>query len=102
MHLVLLYYLDYCYQDYFQIKIGSGTQPLCTRAYFFMYLMFISFNMFQTLMEGKGDKATAEGMELLRKNIETLKQELKASGDGGYSCNVSPKKFYSILTLGKF
>lgn len=35
----------------------------------------------KTLMEGKGDKATAEGMELLRKNIETLKEELKTSKD---------------------
>ncbi|KAL7400116.1 hypothetical protein ABVT39_006776 [Epinephelus coioides] len=35
----------------------------------------------QTLMEGKGDKATAEGMELLRKEVEKLKGELKTSGD---------------------
>ncbi|XP_054868063.1 uncharacterized protein LOC111580675 isoform X4 [Amphiprion ocellaris] len=35
----------------------------------------------QTLMEGKGDKATAEGMELLRKEVEKLKEELKTSGD---------------------
>ncbi|XP_035535502.1 B-cell receptor-associated protein 29 [Morone saxatilis] len=35
----------------------------------------------QTLMEGKGDKATAEGMELLRKDVERLKEELKTSGD---------------------
>lgn len=35
----------------------------------------------QTLMEGKGDKATAEGMELLRKEVEKLKDELKTSGD---------------------
>uniref|UniRef100_UPI003AAA5FB9 refilin-B isoform X1 n=2 Tax=Centroberyx gerrardi TaxID=166262 RepID=UPI003AAA5FB9 len=35
----------------------------------------------QTLMEGKGDKATAEGMELLRKEVEKLKIELKSSGD---------------------
>uniref|UniRef100_A0A4W6D2Q8 Endoplasmic reticulum transmembrane protein n=1 Tax=Lates calcarifer TaxID=8187 RepID=A0A4W6D2Q8_LATCA len=33
----------------------------------------------QTLMEGKGDKATAEGMELLRKEVEKLKQELKTA-----------------------
>lgn len=35
----------------------------------------------QTLMEGKGDKATAEGMELLRKEVEKLNGELKNSGD---------------------
>ncbi|XP_037836089.1 B-cell receptor-associated protein 29 isoform X2 [Kryptolebias marmoratus] len=35
----------------------------------------------QTLMEGKGDKATAEGMELLRKEVGTLKGELKVSED---------------------
>lgn len=35
----------------------------------------------QTLMEGKGDKATAEGMELLRKEVEKLKEELKTSED---------------------
>lgn len=35
----------------------------------------------QTLMEGKGDKATAEGMELLRKEVEKLKEELKTLGD---------------------
>lgn len=37
-------------------------------------------------MEGKGDKATAEGMELLRKEVEKLKEELKVSGDGSYPC----------------
>ncbi|XP_075329667.1 B-cell receptor-associated protein 29 [Odontesthes bonariensis] len=35
----------------------------------------------QTLMEGQGDKATAEGMELLRKEAGKLKEELKTSGD---------------------
>lgn len=35
----------------------------------------------QTLMEGKGDKATAQGTELLRKEVEKLKQELKTTGD---------------------
>ncbi|MED6257033.1 hypothetical protein ATANTOWER_007264 [Ataeniobius toweri] len=35
----------------------------------------------KTLMEGVGDKATAEGMELLRKEAEKLKDELKSSGD---------------------
>lgn len=33
----------------------------------------------QTLMEGKGDKATAQGMELLRTDVERLKEELKTS-----------------------
>ncbi|XP_060901745.1 tRNA-dihydrouridine(20a/20b) synthase [NAD(P)+]-like [Labrus mixtus] len=33
----------------------------------------------QALMGGKGDKATAEGMELLRKEVEKLKVELKTS-----------------------
>uniref|UniRef100_A0A1A7X8M3 Endoplasmic reticulum transmembrane protein n=1 Tax=Iconisemion striatum TaxID=60296 RepID=A0A1A7X8M3_9TELE len=36
----------------------------------------------QTLMEGKGDKATAEGMELLRQEVGTLKEELRASKEG--------------------
>ncbi|KAG8002064.1 tRNA-dihydrouridine(20a/20b) synthase [NAD(P)+]-like, partial [Nibea albiflora] len=35
----------------------------------------------QTLMEAKGDKATAEGMELLRTEVKKLKEELKTSGD---------------------
>lgn len=33
-------------------------------------------------MEGKGEKATAEGMELLRREVGTLKAELKVSEDG--------------------
>lgn len=33
----------------------------------------------KTLMEGKGDKATAEGMELLQQEVKKLKDELKAS-----------------------
>lgn len=33
----------------------------------------------QTLMEGKGDQATAEGMELLRQEVKKLKGELQAS-----------------------
>lgn len=41
-------------------------------------------HMSQTLMEGKGDKATAEGMELLRKEVEKLKEELETTGDGQY------------------
>lgn len=35
----------------------------------------------QALMEGKGDKATAEGMDILRKELNKLKEELNASGD---------------------
>uniref|UniRef100_A0A672JH17 Endoplasmic reticulum transmembrane protein n=1 Tax=Salarias fasciatus TaxID=181472 RepID=A0A672JH17_SALFA len=35
----------------------------------------------QTLMEGKGDKATEEGMELLRTEVQKLKGELKTSAD---------------------
>lgn len=38
--------------------------------------------VFQTLMAGTGDKLTAEGMELLRKEVENLKEELTISGDG--------------------
>ncbi|KAM7399410.1 hypothetical protein PAMP_018683 [Pampus punctatissimus] len=34
----------------------------------------------QALMEGEADKATAQGMELLRKEVEKLKDELKTSG----------------------
>lgn len=33
----------------------------------------------KTLMEGKGDQATAEGMELLQQEVKKLKEELKAS-----------------------
>uniref|UniRef100_A0A3P9LFT5 Endoplasmic reticulum transmembrane protein n=1 Tax=Oryzias latipes TaxID=8090 RepID=A0A3P9LFT5_ORYLA len=35
----------------------------------------------QTLMDGKADKATEKGMELLRTEMEKLKKELKTSGD---------------------
>ncbi|KAM3615451.1 uncharacterized protein V6R79_002504 [Siganus canaliculatus] len=35
----------------------------------------------QTLMEGKGDQATAQGMELLKKEVQKLKEELKTSED---------------------
>ncbi|RVE64752.1 hypothetical protein OJAV_G00129030 [Oryzias javanicus] len=35
----------------------------------------------QTLMDGKGDKATEDGMKLLRTEVEKLKKELKTSGD---------------------
>lgn len=33
----------------------------------------------QTLMDGTGDKASAEGMQLLRREVEKTKQELKTS-----------------------
>lgn len=33
----------------------------------------------KTLMDGKGDKATAEGMELLQQEVKKLKEELRAS-----------------------
>lgn len=33
-------------------------------------------------MEGVGDKATAEGMELLRTEVGKLKDDLKSSDDG--------------------
>lgn len=36
-------------------------------------------------MEGKGDKATAEGMELLRGEVEKLKEHVKISEDGLYA-----------------
>lgn len=35
-------------------------------------------------MEGKGDKATIEGMELLRTEVDKLKEELQLSEDGWY------------------
>uniref|UniRef100_A0A8C7UIU5 Endoplasmic reticulum transmembrane protein n=2 Tax=Oncorhynchus mykiss TaxID=8022 RepID=A0A8C7UIU5_ONCMY len=35
----------------------------------------------QTLMDGKGNKATAEGNELLKKEMEKLRGELKGSGE---------------------
>lgn len=35
----------------------------------------------QTLKEGAADKSSAEGMELLRKEVETLKAELTSVGD---------------------
>ncbi|XP_033832415.1 tRNA-dihydrouridine(20a/20b) synthase [NAD(P)+]-like isoform X2 [Periophthalmus magnuspinnatus] len=35
----------------------------------------------QSLMEGKGDKATEEGMDLLREELKKLKEELKASDE---------------------
>ncbi len=47
-----------------------------------MYSRFMSCHVFQALMEGKGDKATAEGLGLLKKEVERLKEELKTSGDG--------------------
>uniref|UniRef100_A0A1A8EM36 Endoplasmic reticulum transmembrane protein n=1 Tax=Nothobranchius korthausae TaxID=1143690 RepID=A0A1A8EM36_9TELE len=36
----------------------------------------------QTLMAGKGDKATAEGMDLLRQEAGRLKEELRTSKEG--------------------
>lgn len=33
----------------------------------------------QTLMQGEGEKATAQGMDLLRKEVEKLKEEVKTS-----------------------
>lgn len=33
-------------------------------------------------MEGRGDRATAEGMDLLRKEVEKLKEEVKTAGEG--------------------
>lgn len=33
-------------------------------------------------MDGKGDKATAEGNDLLRKELDKLKEELATSEDG--------------------
>ncbi|XP_061775203.1 B-cell receptor-associated protein 29 isoform X1 [Nerophis ophidion] len=35
----------------------------------------------KTLMDGTGDQATAEGMQLLRKEVEKLQEELKKSED---------------------
>ncbi|XP_061781388.1 tRNA-dihydrouridine(20a/20b) synthase [NAD(P)+]-like [Nerophis lumbriciformis] len=35
----------------------------------------------KTLMDGTGDRATAEGMELLRKEVEKLQEDLKKSED---------------------
>lgn len=33
-------------------------------------------------MDGTGEKAIAEGMELLRREVGTLKEDLKVSEDG--------------------
>lgn len=41
-------------------------------------------------MEGKGDKATAEGMELLRGEVEKLKEHVKLSEDGLYAFPHAP------------
>lgn len=46
----------------------------------------MAFDAFQTLMEGKGDKATAEGMQLLRGEVDKVKEELKISANGSYAC----------------
>lgn len=42
----------------------------------------LSFRAHQTLMDGTGDKATAEGMELLRREVEKMKQELETAEEG--------------------
>uniref|UniRef100_A0A8C9YP89 Endoplasmic reticulum transmembrane protein n=2 Tax=Sander lucioperca TaxID=283035 RepID=A0A8C9YP89_SANLU len=42
----------------------------------------------QTLMKSKGDKAVAEGMQLLRKEVEKLEEELKTSGDALKNSNL--------------
>lgn len=47
-------------------------------------------NVFQTLMEGRGDQATAEGMELLRGEVEKLKENLTVSEDGSYASPHAP------------
>lgn len=36
-------------------------------------------------MEARGDKATAEGMELLRGEVEKLKEHVKISEEGSYA-----------------
>lgn len=41
-------------------------------------------------MEGKGDKATAEGMELLRGEVEKLKEHVTISEDGLYAFPYAP------------
>lgn len=41
-------------------------------------------------MEGKGDKATAEGMELLRGEVEKLKEHVTISEDGSYAFPHAP------------
>lgn len=48
------------------------------------WFMFVNVYLclFQTLMDGKGDKATAEGNELLRSEMEKLRGELKGSEEG--------------------
>lgn len=56
------------------------------KLHYFMFVVLMSFDPFQTLMDGKGDKATAEGMELLRKEVGKLKEELTINKDGLYPC----------------
>lgn len=46
-------------------------------------------------MEGAGDQATAEGMELLRKEVEKLKGELKTSEDG--ECDSAPREMRTLF-----
>lgn len=60
-------------------------------------------------MEVKEGTATAEGIALLRTEVEKLKEELKTSGEGQYPCAHAHWCFYTcvgivfyILTQGKF
>lgn len=41
-------------------------------------------------MERKGDKAMAEGMELLRREVKKLKEHVKISEDGSYAFPHAP------------
>lgn len=41
-------------------------------------------------MEGKGDKATAEGIVLLRREVEKLKEHVKLSENGLYAFRHAP------------
>lgn len=49
-------------------------------------LLACVYNLFQTLMDGKSDKATEDGVKLLRAEMEKLKKELKTSEDGQCPC----------------
>lgn len=48
-------------------------------------------------MEGQGNKATAQGMELLRKEVEKLKEEVKTSEKGEYLCIFSHANCLQLL-----
>jgi hypothetical protein len=54
----------------------------CGKWFMFVILPRHDLCLFQTLMYGKGDKATAEGNELLRSEVEKLRGELKGSEEG--------------------